>query len=163
MTDEQVVVAHPVTGERLGDLTTAPGAVLAEVLFELRDRSRKWRAMQAALEGELQRRAALRDRTVLVFGDFEVSAKTPNRSEWDGDALEAVLRDLNDQGVIQAREWTEVIHHETKVSASQAQRLVDRLSGEAKLAVERCRTWRKDRPRVEVTRSVELLTTPTEG
>ena len=39
---------------------------------------------------------------------------------------------------MQAGELTEVIRHPTIVSLSQAQRLVERLSGDARIAVERC-------------------------
>jgi hypothetical protein len=156
----EVVVANPRTGEALGALDTLPPAILAETLYEIRQQVRNLKRMETALADELARRVAIRERRVYVVGAFEVSAKQPMKSDWDGDELEGVLRDLLDRGVVHAGELTEVIRKTVTVSASAAQRLVDRLDGEAREAVERCRRWIPNgRARVEVERSAELLPT----
>ena len=157
MADDDVVVAHPVTGELIEQLDAQPGAVLADALFQLRERRLAMRQMESALEAELRRRVAIRDRAVFVFGDYEVSAKSSARREWDGDELEGVLRDLLDAGTLHAGELTEVIHHETSVSGKEAAKLLGRLTGDALKAVERCFRWRQGPARVEVERSVELI------
>ena len=154
---DDVAVVHPGTGEVLDALDAQPPAVLADALFELRQRHSELRQMEHALEDELRRRMATRGRSLLVFGEFEVGVRAGRKSEWDADDLEATLRELLEQGVVQAGELTEVIRHPTIVSLSQAQRLVERLSGDARIAVERCRRWvPSGNPKVEVARSVQL-------
>ena len=63
-------------------------------------------------------------------------------SVWDADELEAALRDLVEAGEVQAGDVTEIIRHVTTVNGTEADRLVKRLTGLAKDAVERCRSWR---------------------
>ena len=154
---DDLVVAHPVTGELLDNLDSQPPAVLAEALFELRARKARMRTSERALEAELRRRVELRERAVHIVGDYEISAKPESRREWDADELEGVLRELLDRGVVHAGELTEVIRHETFVSASEALRLLNRLSGDARTAVERCYRWQKKPGRLIVERSVDLL------
>lgn len=154
---DDVAVVHPSTGEVLDALDAQPPSALADALLALRERHSELRKMERALEDELRRRMATRGRALLVFGDFEVAVRAGRKSEWDADDLEATLRELLDQGTVQAGELTEVIRHPTVVSLSQAQRLVDRLSGDARAAVERCRRWvPSGSPKVEVARSVSL-------
>jgi hypothetical protein len=155
--DVDVVVAHPISGELIEQLDQQPAAVLADALFLLRERRLVMRQMEGALEAELRRRVAMRDRAVFVFGDYEVSNKSTSRREWDADELEGVLRELLDAGTLHAAELTEVIHHETRVSGKEAQRLLGRLTGDALKAVERCFRWRQGPARVEVERSVQLI------
>jgi hypothetical protein len=157
MADDDVVVAHPVTGELIEQLDAQPAEVLADALYQLRERRLAMREMESALEGELRRRVAIRDRAVFVFGEYEVSNKSTSRREWDGDELEGVLRELLDQGTLHAAELTEVIRHETRVSGKEAQRLLGRLTGDALKAVERCFRWRQGPARLEVERSVQLI------
>lgn len=154
---DDVAVVHPATGERLDALEAQPPSVLADALFALRQRQAEIRKMERQLEVELRHRMEVRGRSLLVFGDYEVGVRAGRKSEWDADELEAALRELLDQGTVQAGELTEVIRHPTIVSLSQAQRLVDRLSGDARATVERCRRWvPSGPPKVEVARSVAL-------
>jgi hypothetical protein len=163
MTDDAVAVVHPTTGELLDSLEAQPPAVLADALYAVRQQNSQARKAERLLEAELRRRVGNRDRTVFVFGDYEVTAKPEYRREWDGDELEDVLRGLLEAGSLQAGELTEVIRHETSVSGSEAQRLLGRLSGEARTAVENCFTWRQKGPaRVTVAPSVSLIP-PEEG
>jgi hypothetical protein len=159
-----VAVAHPKTGELLDALESQPPAVLADVLLALRERQGEIRQMEHRIEDELRRRLAGRERTIVVFGDFEVEARAPSRREWDADELEVALRELVDRGAVDARELTDVIRHETVVSGREAQRLLGRLSGDALRAVERCFRWTtKGPPKVTVARSVQLLPPPEEN
>jgi hypothetical protein len=153
-----VAVVHPQTGELLDALEAQPPAVLAETLLALRERVAELRAMQGAVEDELRRRLAGRERTVVVFGDYEVEARPSFQRQWDADELEGTLRELLDQGVVHAGELTEVIKHETIVSGREAVRLLGRLQGDARRDVERCFRWvPKGAAKVEVARSVQLL------
>jgi hypothetical protein len=152
-----VVVAHPVTGELLDALEAQPPTVLADALLALRERQQQLRAMERSVEAELRRRLAGRERTIIVFGDFEVQARPAARREWDADELEVALRELLDRGAVDARDLTDVIRHETTVSGREALRLMGRLSGQAQHDVERCFRWvQKGPPKVEVARSVQL-------
>ena len=151
-------IVHPTTGELLDHLDTQPPEILADALYELRQRTTRMCEMERALEDELRRRIGTRQRAVLIFGAYEVAARSRSRSDWDADELEGVLRDLLEQGAVQAGEVTEVIRHPTVVSASEAQRLLSRLTGDARTAVERCRSWvPSGKPKVEVARSVSLI------
>ncbi len=152
---DDVAVVHPTTGEQLDALDQQPPGVLADALFELRERAGAHRKMERALEDELRRRMGTRERTVFVFGDYEVAARPRSRREWDADELEATLRELLDQGTVHAGELTEVIRHETIVSGKEALGLLGRLSGDAHDAVERCFRWvTSGTPKLEVARSV---------
>jgi hypothetical protein len=158
-----IAVAHPFTGELFGALDSEPPASLADVLLALRERKSQLGKMQTAVETEIRRRLAMRERTVAVWGDFEVEAKPAMERVWDADELEATLRDLYDRGAIDARDTTEVIRKEPVVQRREAQQLLGRLSGDALRAVERCFRWVPKGPaRVTVTRSVQLLP-PEEG
>jgi hypothetical protein len=158
-----VVVAHPITGELLDAIEAQPPAVLADALLALRERQSQLRKMERVVEDELRRRLAGRERTIVVWGDYEVESRSASRREWDADELEGTLRELLDRGAVDARDLTEVIRHETIVSGVEANRLMTRLSGDAKRAVERCFRWvQKGQPKVTVARSVQLLP-PEEG
>jgi hypothetical protein len=159
-----VLVVHPGTGELLDSLDAQPPEVLADALYVLRQRHSDLRKAERALEDELRRRVGNRDRTVFLFGSYEVTAKPEFRRQWDGDELEAVLRELLDRGTLQAAELTEVIRHETVVSGSEAMRLLSRLTGESKQAVQDCFEWVQKGPsRVTVAPSVSFLPTSEEG
>jgi hypothetical protein len=152
-------VVHPATGELLERLDAQPAEVLADALVAIRARRAELRDAEDAVEAELRRRMDLRGRRLAIFGEWEVEASSGNVREWDADALEGVLRELIDDGVIHAAEVTEVIRHETTVSGREALRVAGRLSGPAKAAVERCFVWRKKGGgRLRIERSVELPT-----
>lgn len=149
---DEIVVADPDSGEVLEKLETLPPATLADVLYRVRRQHSTLRKMERLLEEELLTRVELRERALVVFDRYEVSAKAKNESEWDVVELEATLQELRERGVIQAREVTEVIRHEWSVNRREAQRLLTRLSGDAKRAVERCFHWRQIGPtHVQVT------------
>ncbi len=154
---ELVRVVHPDTGELLERLDTQPPETLADTLAAVRARQAELKSMNAALEQELRRRMELRGRSLTVFGDYEVCVEGSNESVWDAEELETTLRALVDDGVLVAGELTGIIRREPQVSRAEANKLLGRLSGQAKAAVERCRTWqRKGHGRVRVTRSVQL-------
>ena len=109
-----------------------------------------------AIDNELRHRMG--DRTIWPVGTYEVGIEGANESVWDGDELEAVLRDLVETGEVRAGDVTEVIRHETTVSRRDAGRLAKQLTGRARDAVEACRTWRHKPGRIVVKRSVALPT-----
>ena len=149
------LIVHPTTGEIL-ELEALEPDRLADALLALRDvetRARDWRKR---VEAELRQRMPP-ERALWCVGDYEVRVGYRNESEWDADELERVVRALIDAGVVDPREVTELIRHETIVSRSEANRLLDRLSGRAHAAVQACRSWRKKAGGLEVTRSLPLL------
>jgi hypothetical protein len=154
------IVIHPSTGVVLGDapgLEAQPAEILAECFAVVDEQMARLRAMRGLLDHELARRLDEKDRKVWPVGDFEVSLKGGNSREWDGDELEAVIRDLIDGGVVNAAELTGLIRHETKVNGTVGNRLRSRLSGEALRAVDACWTWQKGRRKLEVVRSIPLI------
>jgi hypothetical protein len=158
-----VGVVNPATGELLERLDAQPAEALVDALVAIRERRAALREAEDVVEVELRRRMDLRGRKLAVIGPWEVEVASGNVREWDADALEGVLRELIDDGVVHAAEVTEVIRHETTVSGREALRIAGRLSGPAKAAVERCFVWRKKGGgRLRIERSVELLPAPEE-
>lgn len=154
------LVVHPMTGEcyPVPGLDAVPGEWLADAWVALREQHSRLRKMQAAIDAELRRRLDVRGRSRMLLGEFDVAVEQRRESEWDADELERVVRTLIDEGVVDAREVTELIRHETTVSRREAQRLVDRLVGDAKRRVEACRSWRRSpRASLDVTRSQPLI------
>ncbi len=146
------VVVHPATGEVL-DL--ADGAdQLAAWHDQLHTIKRAADEALRAVDAELRQRMG--ERTLWPVGEWEVGLSGVNESEWDGEALEVVLRDLVESGVVQAGAVTEVIRHQTTVSRSEAGRLAKQLTGRARDAVEACRTWHRKPGRIVVHRAVAL-------
>ena len=158
MTDTEIAVVNPVTGEVLDALETQPPETLADTLYAVRQHTSDLRKVEQALADELRRRIGTRDRTVFQWGEYEVTAKPEYRREWDPEELEGTLRELLDQGTVQAGELTEIIRHETVVSGKEALHLLGHLSGDSLKAVERCFSWKQKGPaRVQVTPTVPLL------
>ena len=154
---DMVAVIHPLTGEVLDHLDQQPPETLAETLAAIRDRQAQYKTAGETLAAELHRRLILRGRNQTIFGGWEVAFEQGNESVWDGDELEAALRNLIDGGVLDARECVGVITHDPVVHRTEANRLIGRLTGAARHSVERCRTWRaKGRGRIVVARSVAL-------
>lgn len=152
-----VRVIHPLTGEVLEHLDTQPPETLAEALTVIHARQTQYKDAAAALEDALRRRLIIRGRDQCTFGRYEVTFERGNESVWDGDELEGALRNLIDQGVLDARECVGVITHDPVVHRSEANRLIGRLSGSARASIDRCRTWRaKGRGRIVVVASVAL-------
>jgi hypothetical protein len=156
MTD---IVVHPSTGEILGDLQAAPPEVLADTYLHLQDRERQIKEWRQLLAVELQARLAIRQRSVMVVGDYEIRHEAGNESVWDADELELVLARLIDEGVITASETTGLITRVATVNRTQAKRLQARLTGHARTAIDTCCTWRrKPRAQLTVTRAIPLIT-----
>jgi len=152
-------VVDPRTGEVI-DLTLNPDR-LAGITYELDHHRRQVVDALKLIEDELRRQMG--ERTLWPVGDYEITLEGANRSEWDAEELEGVLRDLIDRGEINAGAVTEVIRHETVVSAREAGRLVKQLTGPARVAVERCRTWQRQRGRLKVRDASESSEETTRG
>lgn len=161
---QELVVVHPKTGEVLDAPESETTERLAEVTVALHDAEQALKRMRVELEGELRHRyeVELAERGIthpsskhfVVAGEYEVRLEGGNESVWDADELETAVRALVDDGTIDARDVTEVIRHETIVSRSAANSLLDRLGGPAHAAVAACRTWRRKGPgRVRVDRT----------
>jgi hypothetical protein len=152
-TGETLVVFHPRTGELI-DPRDAPTETLAEALLLLRDRARDLRRMTTLLDGELRERMAEQHPgRIWCIGDYELRRR--NEAVWDAEELEGVVRDLLDRGELMQHDVTGIFRHEITISRSAAGRLLDRLHGPARDAVQACRTWRVRG--VDVARSVPLL------
>lgn len=152
-------IVHPATGELLEPLDQQPAERLAAWTAQTDDLADRLKLFREDLDRELRRRLQLQERNAATFGDWEVAIeKPPREAVWDGDTLEGELRRLVDDGVVRAGELTGVITHETVVHKSEANKVIARLSGAARTAVEQCRTWRdKGKPKVKVVRSLPLI------
>jgi hypothetical protein len=150
------LVVNLATGEVLEHLDHVPPETLAEALEALRDRQTQFKQWQSDLESELRRRLRLLDRKLSVFGEYEVAMTTPQKSEWDVEILEAGIASLVDQGVLKSGEVTEVVDRTPTVRAGEATKLINRLSGEPKRALEAARTWKEQPGKLTVVRSVQL-------
>jgi hypothetical protein len=121
------IVIHPSTGEIIGDLQTVPLEVLADTYLHLQNRERELKDWRQLLATELQARLAIRQRTILSAGDYEIRYEAANESVWDADELELVLQRLADEGVITPAEATGIIRRpEPTVDRTQAKRLRSR-------------------------------------
>jgi hypothetical protein len=156
-------VVDPGTGEVLERLETAPTEVLAAFYASIRERQAQLEDMRRAVKAELQNRLAVREVAVMTAGDYEIGERHGRKSVWDGEALEAVVRDLIDAGAIQARDVTGLIRHDVSVNGHLANSLSRRLVGANKRAVEECRTWETERRAFDVVVSQPLLQPPSEG
>ena len=158
MTDIEAV--NPGTGEILEHLDQQPPEALADTLDAIRAYQADLKRWSSAIESELRRRLKTLGRTLTVFGEWEVEAGIGHESVWDVEEFETVLTELAAQGVIKPGETTEVIKRETTVRSGEANKLIRRLSGEPKAALEATRTLREKPKPMTVARSVEL-TAPT--
>jgi hypothetical protein len=146
-----------VTGEAFERLDTVPAQDLSEALDAITARQSEMKEWKAAIERELRARLAAREVRVAQFGAFEVEVLTPRESEWDADALEAVLKDLIAGGHVSAGDVSDIITHPAPVVArAKAKSLRDRLTGGARAAVDACCTWKDKASKVTVTRSAQL-------
>lgn len=139
----ELVPVHLGTGEIMDDLSRYDADTLAEALDLLRARKGELEQMRKVVEAELSQRLkdkALPRGRVWVTGDFGLRFK--NRSEWDGEELEGVLRDLLDDGQLSSRDVLDLIEHQPpKVKGANVDRLLKRLVDPAHAAIERCRRW----------------------
>jgi len=155
MTDGLIV--HPRTGEVLERLDRLAPETLADALAAVQERQQQLKLAAGALDDELRRRLQVRDSNFAQFGDYEVKLTPRNRAVWDADELEQALREIADAGVMDAGQMTGIIHTETKVSASAANKLLSRLTEKWRRRVKQAQTWQHDRGTLTVTRSVSLL------
>jgi hypothetical protein len=156
----QALILHPATGEVFTSdaIEREPPENLADLLLALREQQSKVRIAERYVADELDRRLALRERKVWIVGEFELSRALANESEWDADELERTLRELIDEGVVEARECVGIVTHETIVHRREATALLRRLTGSAERRVKACCSWKK-KPRgsLSVTRSQPLI------
>lgn len=136
----------------------APTSVLGQLLLSVRARQKILADLRKALEHEITDRMTKAQKSLITDDGIELRLEHRNESVWDVDELEQVLRELIDEGVIQARDAVGVIKRETTVSRSAANRLVGTLLGQARQRVEACRHWqRSTTPKLEVATAVELI------
>jgi len=149
-------VINPSTGE-LVDLHQAPVEYVAEVYLQVREQQTRLEDMRRQLKAELQDRLEIRGVAKMVAGDYEIGESHGTRSVWDGQQLEAVVRDLLDQGVVELRDVVGLIRHDTVVNGNVANSLSRRLIGAPKQAAEDCRTREPERRAFDVVRSLPLI------
>lgn len=150
------VAVNVATGELLEHLEEQPPEVLAESYAYGLELQATLKRSMAALEGELRQRMKTLDRELVVFGDFEVEAKSDNRREWDPDELESVLEDLRDRGVIRAAEGAGIIETTKSVKGTAALALRSRLGHDAQSQIDTTYTWTRKRRALRIVRSVSL-------
>ena len=143
-------------GQLLERLDQQPPEVLADALDAIHARQANLKAAAGALEAELRRRLKLRQAKLAVFGEWEVAASSGRSSVWDADELEPTLQRLIDEGTLRAGDVADVITRTPVVAASKANAVLGRLAGDAKTAVEACRTWQDKPGKLTVARSVQL-------
>jgi hypothetical protein len=86
-------VINPATGELMDRLDQAPTETLAEVYGAVRAQQVRLEDMRRALKGELQNRLEVRGVARMTVGAYEVGESHGWRSKWDGQQLEAVVRE----------------------------------------------------------------------
>jgi hypothetical protein len=156
MTGVDLAPVHLGTGELLERLDEQPAETLAEALALVLEREAEAKRWHEALEAELRNRLKIRQTRLAVFGEWEVEASISRESVWDWDELEGVMRQLVDDGVIQAKDATGIIYRETTGYRAAAKRLASILTGDAKAAVEATCTWKEKPGKLNVVRSVQL-------
>lgn len=153
-----IQAANPATGEVLEHLDQQPPEKLAEALDAVHARQAELKRWNDALEAELRRRLKLVKRSLYVWGEWEVEARPSRESDWDVDELRGVLDSLVEDGTVRAGEVGDIIIQPPPYAArARARELRDRLSGDAREAVEACCTWREKPAKLTVARSVNLL------
>lgn len=140
-------VVNLATGELLEVVSEQPSETLSQALAALYARQAEDETMVAVLQDELRSRMKADEVESAAFGEYEVTRQINWTSLWDVDALEGVLNDLVEQGVIKAKDAAGVIvQPPRKVGGNEANTLVKRLKGEAQRAVQGCREWQKKEP-----------------
>ena len=154
---EDIDAANPATGEVLDRLDEQPAEKLAEALDEITGRMIEYKRWQTAVETELRRRLRLVNRNQYVWGGWEIVKTRSRKSEWDVDELRQVIESLVDEGTIKAAEAVDVIvQPPAEVKRENAKRLAASLNGAARKAVEACCTWKEERGKLTVHKTVEL-------
>ena len=155
---ETAVVYHPDTGEQLA-LGQAGTDTLAELQLALKARESTLKAWREQVEAELLDRLEQAKRRKATVGDYEIAVETTNRREWDADELEQTCAELIEAGVLDTGELGGLIEPQPpKVDGKLAASLLTRVTPKARTALERCFEWKRSgRPRLSVTKSVQLL------
>ena len=92
-------LVDPRTGEVLA-LAKAPTDRLAAFLLHARDLEGELRAAKAAVSREVHRRMDAEASWTARVGDYQLTGQSPDRIDYDPDALEAALRRLSQEGAI---------------------------------------------------------------
>lgn len=151
-------LADPVTGEVLE--LDATSDVLATCVDEFKRREAQYKAWRRLAEDELAARLAAHNRRRVTVGEWEIELESLGRARvWDTVELEQTLGELVDAGVLHAGELTGLLTPQpAKLDGKLAANLLGRVTDSARAALERCFRWeQKGRPRLTVTRSVQLL------
>lgn len=152
--DTPVGVVDTYSGEVI-DLAAVEHEFLVALTVELRRREAQIKQYREAAEAELVERHG--DRKVpQVLGDFEVNVERKWSRDWDADELQGVLDDLVERDLLDSRQASGLVRVIAKVNGTEAQRLLNRLEGEALVAVQDCFVWKEARPKVTVTAIPDL-------
>lgn len=153
----EIEAVNPATGEVLEHLDQQAPEALAEALDAINNREAELKRWRAPIEAELRNRLKHRGRRLVVFGDWEVSNRPARKREWDADDLERVMGELVNSGIVRPAELTGIVSRVAQVSGSRALELRNRLTDDARAAVDQCWDWKEGRPKLTVARSVDLL------
>lgn len=158
MNTADLVIVDPRDGTLLENLADEPTDLLAAVAVELKAREQHLKAMRAAVETELTTRVQTAGRRRVTAAGHELKIEPTRGRVWDPEDLEECLRELVDQGTLNAGELTGLITHETKVDGKLAQKLLGSLDGQARGLLERCYRWEnKGRPKLVITPVAPLI------
>jgi hypothetical protein len=150
MTAGTDILVVPQTGELL-DLATLADDELAELALTFRAVERDVIQARKRTEHALMDRMRQHDRKIEHTASgyrFEIHG---GRSRvWDPDDLEAAVRHLHDEGVINASQYTGLIRREVKVDGNRARDLLGALTGTARRTIEACFTWKDREPTIEI-------------
>ena len=148
----------PVSGEVLP--LDADAELLAEAVVELKRRAAQYAEWKRAAEDELIERLHQQRRKRATVGKWEIEIEASGRGRvWDPEDLEATVRGLVDGGMLQSSEAAGLLTPQpAKVDGKLAMKLLERVTGEVREALEACFEWQqKGRARLSVTPSVQLL------
>lgn len=159
-----LAVVDPRDGTLLGDLHDESTDLLAHVAVELNARVQQLKAMRERVDAELTQRVHHAGRKIVLVDNLELRVESGRGRVWDGEELEAALRELVDGGVMQAGELTGILDRTPRVDGKQAARLLGLLHGQPLATVEACFRWeQKGRPRLVITPSVQLIPQETQS
>ena len=132
-------------------LQDAPHEQLADMLADLRAHEAQLREWKAQVEEELVRRHGDR-RSAQTVGPWEVDVDRQMGRVWDPEELTEVAKDLVHRGLLTIGAVDGLIKVERKVDGRRAQRLLERVEGDALVELRSCFAWeQKGRPKVKLT------------
>jgi hypothetical protein len=147
-------VVDPRTGQVL-DLESTPHEQLIDAFAALQVYEQEVKAWRTAAEDELVRRHGKR-RAAQVVGTYEVDVEQGQSREWDADELAGVVGDLVERGELSLDDVNGLITQQPKVDGKLAQKLLNRLEGQALMDLRGCFKWKQGRARAKVTKVVQL-------